>query len=322
MSSFVRPITLGKLKLASNLVQAPLAGYSCAPFRLLAHRYGAPGFCCSEMISAQDLVQRKHKPRRLLWRDPQEGLLCYQLAGRHAEYLAGAAAIVSEAGADIIDLNCGCPVNKIRKKGLGSKLLADPEHLYALLVAIKQNTDAVVSVKLRIAGQWGDHDDLAVLDAVQSAGVGFVTVHGRHWRERYDVPCDNAAIARIVKAAKVPVLANGDVDDHASMQALFAQTGCAGVMIARASVGRPWLFRQLALGVACAPPTAEIGALFIEHLTRLAALENEHLAVLQARKLAKYYARGRAGQAAWLTYVQKQTSLPELVVLIRDYFSC
>ncbi len=320
----IKPLKLGTLQLPSNLIQGPLAGYSCAPFRLVTHQYGKPAFCVTEMISAKDLMHRNPKPKRYLGKNPNEGLLCYQLSGNNPEFLATASALVSTAGADLIDLNCGCPVSKIRAKQAGSKLLTTPEKIHMLVKAIKANTDAVVSIKIRVAGDVADHNDQAVINAAEQAGVDFITVHGRHWTERYNSPCRLNAIADIVNYAKVPIIANGDVENYDSLKNIFATTKCAGVMIARASVGQPWLFQQLfaqdqQLSFS-SPSSAQIAEIFLEHLDGLIELESEKRAILQARKLAKYYGRSLTNRLEFTIAMQQITTKKECLQLLKKYF--
>lgn len=321
---FIKPLQLGSLQLPNNLIQGPLAGYSCAPFRVITQKYGNPAFCVTEMISAKDLIHRHPKPKRYLGKDPQEGLLCYQLSGNDPEFLGKAAALVSEHGADLIDLNCGCPVSKIRAKQAGSKLLTTPETIHALVKAIKANTNATVSIKIRIAGSLADHNDANVIDAAEQAGVDFITVHGRHWTERYDVPCQYDAIADIVRYARVPIIANGDVQDYPSLKRIFEITQCAGVMIARASVGKPWLFQKLVAEENNLPfsnPNAtQIGEIFREHLRGLIALEKERFAVLQARKFAKYYGHSLANPLEFTIAMQKANTEKDFLGLIEQFF--
>lgn len=319
----INPIQLGSLTLHSNLVQGPLAGYSCAPFRDITHRYGQPGFCATEMISAHDLVSRPNQPKRYIWRSPNEGKLCFQLSANKSEMLARATAMIADQ-ADVIDLNCGCPVKKIRSKGAGSKLLADPEKIYQLVQAMKQNSDCPISIKIRIAGQYDDQIDRAVIDAAQSAGVDFITVHGRHWRERYDVPCQYEAIKNIVDFASVPIFANGDIEDAESLKRCFAQTGCSGFMVARASVGQPWLFAKITAQLNNQsfqePTLTERGEILRQHIRGLISLENEKLAILQSRKLAKYYARQMSGRAEFVTKMQGATTLAQVDIIISEHF--
>lgn len=317
-------LSLGKLTLKSNLIQGPLAGYSCAPFRQLIWRFGNPGFCCTEMISAKDLRHRKQAPQRYLYRDPAEGPLCFQISGNDVDDIAYATTIVSKAGADIVDLNCGCPKPKIRGKGLGAKLLTQPDLVYKLISAMKNNTDASVSIKLRVSDPVGDHDDFAVVDAAEAAGVDFIIVHGRHWTENYDVHCRLDSIKRVKSYAKVPVIANGDVDSAASLKMILDHTGADGAMICRASVGRPWLIGQIQAELAgmdyLMPDAAVISETFRDHLRLLAELDGEYLATLQARKLAKYYSRHCPGATEFVLAMQRVASMDEANQNILDFF--
>lgn len=320
----IKPLQLGQLTLPSNIIQGPLAGYSCAPFRVLTHKYGNPAFCVTEMISAKDLIHRNPKPKRYLGKDPREGRLCYQLSGDDPKFLAEATALVSAHGADLIDLNCGCPVNKIRAKHAGSKLLTTPEKIYALVKSMKANTEAPVSIKIRVSGDVADHNDHAVIDAAELAGVDYIIVHGRHWSERYDVPCRYDAIRDIVQLAKVPIIANGDVEDYSSLKRIFETTNCAGVMVARATVGKPWLFQEWYAEenhqAFLSPSPKEVGAIFQEHLHDLITLETERFAVLQARKFAKYYADCLPNKLEFTIAMQKVITEKGFVSLIDKFF--
>lgn len=320
----IRPLKVGRLQLNNNLIQGPLAGYSCAPFRLITHRLGQPAYCTTEMISAKDLAHRSVKPKRYLWKDPAEGLVSYQLSGDNPQDIAAATKIVTDAGASLIDLNCGCPVTKIRAKGAGSKLLTEPNKIASLVMAAKANTHVPVSVKIRIDSVSGDNNNLSVAKTIEAAGADLLIVHGRHWTEKYDIPCNLEQIADIVAACKIPVIANGDVENIASLKRTFELTQCAGIMIARASVGRPWLFQQLQAESKkefFKPPSlAEIGALFSEHLHSLAELETEYLSVIQARKLAKYYIRQHFPSEPFQLKINSCETLSVLDALIKTYF--
>lgn len=318
----IKHLKIGQLALNNNLIQGPLAGYSCAPFRLITYRYGQPAYCATEMISAKDLIKQQRK--RYIWKAPNEGVVSYQLSGNNPYELAEAAKIVTDAGANLIDLNCGCPVTKIRAKGCGSKLLSQPTKIAALVESIKANTSVPVTVKIRIDAQSGDNNNLAVATAVATAGADALIVHGRHWTEDYTIPCNLDQIAEIVAAVSIPVIANGDVTDAVSFRQTLIKTHCAGVMIARAGVGQPWLFQQIAAELAHQPftkPTlAEIGRIFIEHVEGLAELEAEFIAVIQSRKLAKYYIRQQFDSTLFQTLLNKATRLEQIKHLVAEYF--
>jgi len=293
MSDLIRPLQIGSLRLETNLLQGPLAGYSCAAMRKLVWQFGGVGYCATEMLSAYSLSQKQRQPARYVFKDPSEGPLCFQISGDHAEHIARATARVCSLGADMVDLNCGCPQPKIRKKGHGSRLLSQPERLYQLLKAMKSNASVPVSVKIRVDGDSGERFNTEVAQAVEAAGVDLLIVHGRHWRERYDVDCRPDQIKTLVDQVNIPVIANGDVDSWSSLKRMMASTGAAGVMISRAGLGRPWLFAQIQAESQAkpfqAPLLPERKALLLAHVKALITLDNEHLALLQLRKLWKYY---------------------------------
>lgn len=292
----IKPLQLGNAIFPVNIIQGPLAGISCAPFRLLTWRYSQPAFSCTEMISCKTLI---HQPilsqQRYVKKDPDEGPVCFQLSANNPTELAEVTKIVTDYGANLIDLNCGCPVKKIRSKGAGSSLLTSPEKLYHLIHAMKQNTHVPVSVKIRVEGS-DEKFNAEIARVVSEAGADFLVVHGRHWTEHYETPCRHDEIQFFVNELKIPVIGNGDISCLDSLKKMFS-TGCAGVMIARAGVGQPWLIKKLIAEMQqerfVPLSRQEMGAVLIEHVQRLIELlGSEKFAILQARKFAKYYARG------------------------------
>jgi tRNA-dihydrouridine synthase B len=290
---YIQPIQLGNQMFASNLIQAPLAGVSCAPFRALIAQFGGAAYCVTEMVSAKTLLGKPEA--RYIYKSPAEGPLCFQLSGNNATELASAAIRAVEYGADLIDLNCGCPVPKIRKKQAGSSWLARSTHLAEVIRAIKAVINIPLSIKIRVDGQSGDRFNLEVIHAAEDAGADFLIVHGRHWSEHYETPARLDEIAFIVQHSGLPVIGNGDVKDTPSLRKMFEVTGCQGIMIGRASVGKPWLFQQLQYedqGLSYTPPcSTKIEALLAQHIAGLSELEGPEIATLQARKFAKYYQR-------------------------------
>jgi tRNA-dihydrouridine synthase B len=346
----IKPLTVGNKTFPTNLIQGPLAGVSCAPFRLLTWRYGHPAFSCTEMISCKSLLHRSQIAyRRYIAKHPEEGPVCFQLFGNNPKELATATKIATDAGADLIDLNCGCPVKKVRNQGAGSGALENPVLLCKLIRAMKQNTSLPVSVKIRVAAAVGttnintpdelerkraqaEQDNLAIVHAIRDGGADFVVVHGRHWTEHYDVPCRYDAIRFFVEQLQlrqndgesIPVIGNGDVACAESLRKMLA-TGCAGAMIGRAGVGQPWLISKLTAelrGEEFIPPAPpEIAAMFIEQVCMLSELlDNEKAAILQARKLANRYARNLPQRAEFSIAMNSCDNLPDLIRLCRTYF--
>jgi len=308
----------------SPLIQAPLAGISCAPFRVLAAQYGSPGYCCTEMSSAKSLLTDSPRNKRYSYKDSREGPLCYQLSATDPIELALATKIATDSGADFIDLNCGCPVTKIRQKSAGSKHLENTDRLARLIAAMKESTHVPISIKIRVDGTSGDDNNITVAKTAEQAGADFLVVHGRHWRDDYTVACHYQQIRDIVSAVSMPVVGNGDVCDLASYQKMLA-TGCEAVMIGRAGVGQPWLYQQLLAEhqgkVFEAPTTKQIGAMFVEHINGLVSLVGERNALYQSRSLGKYYARQRISDLRYFSEVVGCNSLSELATVIEAYFT-
>ena len=321
----INTLRLGNKQFPINLIQGPLAGVSCAPFRTLTWRYSEPAFSYTEMISAKTLI---HQPalshRRFIEKDPNEGPVCFQLAGDNPLEIAEAVKRVNDHGADLIDLNCGCPVKKIRNKGAGSSLLTKPAKLYQLITAMKKNTKLPISIKIRVEGNSTDKFNREVVNVVRDAGTDFLTVHGRHWTEHYETACHYADIQFFVEELTIPVIGNGDVSCLKSLKKMF-NTGCAGVMIARAGVGQPWLIRKLVAEMQqtpfSKPNIAEIGEVFIEHVLKLSTLlQNEKFAIFQARKFAKYYARDLLNKIEFCEQINRCEQMKEFISVTRKFF--
>jgi tRNA-dihydrouridine synthase B len=321
----IKPLKLGNKTFPLNIIQGPLAGISCAPFRLLTRQYSQPAFSCTEMISCKTLI---HQPasaqRRFIHKDTQEGPVCFQLASNNSLELAEAVKMVTGYGADLIDLNCGCPVKKIRAKGAGSKLLTDFSTLSQLITAMKKNTSVPVSIKIRVEGKSSDKFHHELIKVINDSGVDFLVVHGRHWTEHYETPCCYEDIQFFTESLSMPVIGNGDIQCVNSLKKMFA-TGCAGVMISRAGVGQPWLIKKLMAeiqgGKFVLPSLKETGLCFIEHITGLAKLlNNEKFAVLQARKFVKYYARNLVGKTEVREALNHCNTLKNFEHICRSYF--
>ena len=315
-------LKIGTLRFDSPLIQAPLAGYSCAPMRKLAHQYGGLAYSCTEMLSAQHIFSGARQKKRYTYKDPDEGLLCFQLSGNQPDVIAHACEQSITWGADLIDLNCGCPQPKIRKKKVGSQLLNEPEKLYQLVRAMKRAVDVPVTVKIRVDGHTTDNNNHAVLDAVESGGADALIIHGRHWTERYDTPIHIDQIQSICKKASIPVIANGDVDSSHAAKALMEYTGASGIMIARASLGQPWLFQAIRSESTNKtfkiPSHAKMGEDFLQHVKELILLEGEYPAILQSRKLVKYYL-GRDPSITLSPEWHHITNLHQVEMLIRPH---
>lgn len=323
----LKPLQLGNRLFPTNIIQGPLAGISCAPFRLLTWQHSRPAFSCTEMISCKTILHHSEQQlERYVKKDPQEGPVCFQLSGSDPVELGEAVKKVTVLGANLIDLNCGCPVKKIRSKGAGSSLLMHASKLYHLMTALKNNTHVPVSIKIRVEGGSVDTFNQEVAAAVRDAGIDFLVVHGRHWTEHYETPCQHDEIQYYVEELKsMPVIGNGDISDLTSLQKMLA-TGCAGVMIARAGVGQPWLIAKLMAEMTdtmfVMPTLGARAQMFIQHVQGLIDLmHNEKLAIMQARQFAKYYARDTQFRMAFSEEVNQCVDMQTLITITENYFN-
>jgi tRNA-dihydrouridine synthase B len=319
----IAPLKIGNKIYSNNLIQGPLAGYSTPAFRLLAWQHSKPAFSYSEMISANGLVNNpKQTIAHFLIKDPHEGPVAFQLFGKDIPEIAKATKMVSDLGADLIDFNCGCSVPKVRSNGSGSKLLSDLPKLSKILLALRQNTDLPLLVKIRVAKDEKTNSEIAKI--LNDSGVDGVVVHGRNWNDGFNGSCRLEAIGYFVQNLKAPVIGNGDVNSIESLKKMFA-TGCKGVMISRAGVGEPWLIGKLMAEMKgenfTVPTLSEIGKIYITHIENLSKLfNNERIAILHARKFARPYAKNIKRRKDFCLAINKCESFDGFQRLCMEYF--
>lgn len=321
---YCKPLQIGSLRLENNLFAAPLAGYSSAPFRALTWRLGRPGLAGTEMISAQALLIGSPGQEPYLARAEAEGPVQFQLWGCREEAITAATRIVTQHGADVVDLNCGCPVRKVRAAGAGSKLMEDPPLIARLVRCMREATDRPVTVKIRVGTGPENYNGVEVAQGAAEAGADAIIVHGRHARERYATPVRYERIREVVEAVGVPVIGNGDVRDGESARRMFEETGCAGVMVGRACMGAPWVFARIRAELTGEPyrfPTFRaMGETLLEHYDLLAGLIGADRAIRQVRKLGSFYSRGVHGAKEFRNRMNGCSSRTDLVALVQLFF--
>ncbi|MFA5851171.1 MAG: tRNA dihydrouridine synthase DusB [Spirochaetales bacterium] len=295
---------LAGVRLPNPFFLAPVAGYSDAAFRSVCYEMGA-ALCYTEMVSAEALTRDHPKTKLLLDRSESEGRYAIQLFGAKPEVLARAAALASAYKPLVIDLNCGCPVPKIVRAGAGSSLLKNPRLIGEIVAAMRNETDIPITVKIRKG--W-DEDSVNFLETAAAAvesGAAAVTLHGRTRAQGYGGVADWASIAALASAlspAGVPVFGSGDVFGAKAALRMLAETGCAGVMIARGAMGNPFIFAEVvALWEGRPLPAfsdAEVAALAARHLERSVHFLGEKTACVEFRKHFCAYSKGRPRGAA------------------------
>ncbi|QPC87755.1 tRNA dihydrouridine synthase DusB [Mesorhizobium sp. NBSH29] len=287
-----QPLSVGPVSLRNRVLLAPMSGITDEPFRALAHSHGA-GLVVSEMVASGELAKGSAESARRIRRSDVD-VHMVQLAGRDAVAMAEAARIAAGEGADIIDINMGCPAKKVTGGYCGSALMREPDHALALIEAVIGAVDVPVTVKMRLG--W----DEAALNApilalrAEQAGVKMVTVHGRTRCQFYKGAADWRAIARVVEAVSIPVVANGDITSATMASEALAMSGAAAVMVGRASYGAPWAAAEIASASGAevwgVPRTgAEIAAYVVTHYEAMLSFYGIQSGLRQARKHLGWY---------------------------------
>jgi tRNA-dihydrouridine synthase B len=248
---------LGAVEIPTRLVLAPMAGVSVQAFRRQGRRYGA-GLVCSEMVSCAGLHHGNERTLGYLRIATDEHPLAVQIFGSEPALMEEAARMVADAGADIVDINFGCPVRKVTKTGAGATLLDDPDRACRIVEAVANAVDLPVSVKMRRGLEDGSRACLDVGPRLVEAGAASLTLHPRSAKQMYTGSADHSLTAELVELVDVPVIASGDVTSRSRAQAVLATTGASAVMVGRAAQGNPWVLREIMEAHASEPTREEV----------------------------------------------------------------
>ncbi len=315
---------IGTLQIDPPLILAPMAGVTDKPFRLLCKRLGA-GYAVSEMTSSDPRLWRTRKSVNRLDHDGEPAPIGVQIAGADPVALAAAARHAVEHGAEIVDINMGCPAKKVCNAWAGSALLKDETLVGRIVSAVVGAVDVPVTLKIRTGWDHANRNGVRVARIAEEAGVRALAVHGRTRDMLYTGAAEYETIAAIKRAVRIPVIANGDVTSPQKARDVLAATGADALMIGRAAQGRPWIFREIAHFLATGelePPPA-IGVVrdtLLEHVGALHAFYGETAGVRIARKHLAWYAKDRAENAAFRAVVNRAETAEEQLRLTRDYF--
>ena len=297
---------IGAHELPNHLFVAPMAGVTDRPFRMLCKRLGA-GYAVSEMVTSRRDLWTSLKTSRRADHTGESAPIAVQIAGTDPQMMADAARYNIDRGAQIIDINMGCPAKKVCTKWAGSALMQDEPLALAIVDAVVQAcapTGVPVTLKMRTGWCQAERNALAVARAAESAGVAMVTVHGRTREQGYKGLAEYETIAAVKAALRIPVVANGDIDTPHKAAEVLRVTGADALMIGRAAQGRPWIFREIAhfltTGELLAPPaTQEVRGWLLEHLQDHYGLYGEGLGVRSARKHIGWAVRALPGGEAF-----------------------
>ena len=322
MTNLNTPFMIGNVEIPNRTVLAPMAGVTNSAFRTIAKELGA-GLVVMEMVSDKGIQYNNEKTLHMLHIDEGENPVSIQLFGSDEDSLARAAEFIQEnTKTDIVDINMGCPVNKIVKNEAGAMWLKDPDKIYSIINKVQSVLDIPLTVKMRTG--WSD-PSLAVENALaaEAAGVSALAMHGRTREQMYTGHCDHETLARVAKAiTKIPFIGNGDVRSVQDAKLMIEELGVDAVMVGRAAMNNPYIFTQINHFFETGEELPELPFdkkldIAEDHLKRLVDLKGEKIAVREFRGLAPHYLRGTAGAAK----VRGEVSRAESVAQVEEIFA-
>jgi len=313
---------IGNLTLDNNVILAPLAGITNLPFRLLAKASGC-GLVCSEMISANGLVYQSGKTEQLLNSAPEEKPLSVQIFGSAADIAAEAAAIVESKGADIVDINFGCPVRKVIKTGSGAALMRTPQQAEALLTAVRKAIRIPLTIKIRSGWDASGREALNIAGIAQDCGVDAIAVHPRTAGQQFRGRADWSIIAAVKKSVGIPVIGNGDIASARDALKMLEETGCDAVMIGRRAIGNPAIFSRVIARINGGEPAQEdLGQRFdmMTHYFKASVVYiGEETACRMMRSRLGWFTRGLRNSSKFRESIKYLSSEKEGIELIGAY---
>jgi len=315
---------IGPYELANKLILAPMAGVTDRPFRQLCRTMGA-GLAVSEMVTSNSLLYGSAKTRRRAEHAGESPPVSVQIAGADPALMAEAARYNVDAGAQIIDINMGCPAKKVCNVMAGSALLQDEVLVGRILTAVVNAVDVPVTLKIRTGWDKSHRNALAIARIAEAAGIQALAIHGRTRACMFGGEAEYETIAAVKAATGIPIIANGDVETPAKAHAVLDATRADGLMIGRGALGNPWVFREvahhLATGETLPPPgVAEIRAVLLAHLDALYAFYGERTGVSMARKHIGWYTKGLPDSAAFRHRVFQIPTTAEQRAAVEHFF--
>jgi len=315
---------IGPHRIDTPVILAPMAGVTDKPFRQLCKRLGA-GLAVSEMTISDSRFWKTDKSRRRMDHDGEPAPISVQIAGTEPRQLAEAARYNVDHGAQIIDINMGCPAKKVCNAWAGSALMRDESLVARILEAVVGAVEVPVTLKIRTGWDCDHRNGPVIARIAEASGIAALAVHGRTRDQHYTGQAEYATIAAIKAELRIPVFANGDVDSPHKAAAVLKATGADAVMIGRAAQGRPWIFREVAHFLATgdvlpAPALLEVRDVLLGHLGALHAFYGEAQGVRIARKHLGWYAKDRPENAAFRAVVNRAETAEAQIALTTDYF--
>ena len=315
---------IGSYKLKNNLFLAPMAGVTDRPFRSLCRRLGA-GMAASEMVSSNSLLWGSKKTKRRADHAGEDEPRAVQIVGSDPSLMAQAARYNAERGAQIIDINMGCPAKKICNVYAGSALMQNEKLVAKILQSVVNSVDVPVTLKIRTGWDRANKNGTLIAHVAEDCGIQALAVHGRTRADAFQGEAEYETIAAIKAAVRIPIIANGDITTPEKAALVLQRTGADGLMIGRAAQGNPWIFREIAHFLATGrkmapPPVTEVRDTLLAHLETLYAFYGECSGVRMARKHISWYSKGLRDGAAFRQRVNQVETREAQVAMVREFF--
>ncbi len=315
---------IGPHQLKNNLIVAPMAGVTDRPFRMLCRSMGA-GMAVSEMVASNSLLYGSEKTRRRANHEGETDPVSVQIVGADPKMLAQAARYNVDAGAQIIDINMGCPAKKICSVMAGSALLQNEALVAQILEAVVAAVNVPVTLKIRTGWDKQNRNAVRIAQIAEASGIQALAIHGRTRACAYTGEAEYDTIAEVKASVNIPIIANGDITTPEKARYVLQRTGADAVMIGRAAQGRPWLFREIAhfLDTGAhlpAPQVDEIQRVLIRHVHDLYDFYGEHTGLRVARKHISWYTKGLVGSAQFRHYMNQLENCAEQLMAVNDFF--
>jgi tRNA-dihydrouridine synthase B len=316
-------IKIGPYTLQSNILLAPMAGVTDRPFRMLCRRFGA-GLAASEMLTADVRLWNTPKSRRRMDHEGEPTPRVVQIAGFDPAMMAEAARLNVEQGAQIIDINMGCPAKKVCNRLAGSALLQDEALVARILCSVVQAVDVPVTLKTRTGWNQANKNGLRVAKIAEDCGVQAIAIHGRTRTDMYHGEAEHETVAAIKETVRIPVFANGDIDSPQRAREILQQTKCDGVLIGRAAQGRPWIFDEVNFFLSSGEfrevlALEKVRDIMRAHLEDLYAFYGDETGVRVARKHLSWYLRQHQGQETLRNRLVQLATPREQLAALLDY---
>ncbi len=316
-------LKIGSLKLENCLIMAPMAGITNLPFRLIAKKMGA-GLVTTEMISAAGLIMSHKRTSQYLKSDPYEKPLSVQLFGSEPAPIARACQIAIDSGADMVDINMGCPVKKVVKTGAGGFLLRTPEKIRKIVGAVRNICTVPLTVKIRTGWSNNENFVLEIAQLIEGEGADAITIHPRYVTQGFSGSADWSIISMLKDALNIPVIGSGDIVTPNLALQMKRRSGCDGIMIGRGAIGNPWIFQQIQDLERSSeynyPTLTDRKSLILEHFILLTRFMGEIVASRMMRNLLIWYTKGLPNSCSFRRSFTSIFDYKSLVLSLDNYF--